>query len=129
MDRAITIGSAVSISMMLAAAVYWHTSKPRPVKPSRDGKLSANTLLTLFLWFVVGLMVSLALLSRNKSSGKPFCVNNAVQHQQSDGISICVVSGALAVYTILATSYAWLLQAADLDFKFFPMSSPDHQRR
>jgi hypothetical protein len=153
MDGAIRQGSAISLSLALLAAFYWHTTyrtqrvqqglqlgggggavggergiedtnSSSGKEPKDTEELDLGSLLrTVLMWLAVVFHSSLLLLSRdNKSAEEILCLNNAVQYQQSDGVSTCIISSVLFTYSMLAGSNAWMLQTIVLYRQFFPRS-------
>jgi hypothetical protein len=99
----VVVASSISFPISLIVACYWMADKSRR---------SSYLLLSLFLCVSpINALLYLFPVVTEPDQQRRFCINNAVQRQQSDGPSVCVAGGMMIEYVSLLGSFLWVAQA------------------
>ena len=107
-DSIVLVAPSIGLPLISAVVITWVTNKVRLKKQY-----------LIFMFICLSAFLTMAFLASSISSNyQPrTCHDNATEKDQSDGISVCVVEAAVILFSCLAISFCWCIQATELFFK------------
>jgi hypothetical protein len=109
-DSTVLICSAVSFPFIMAVLLTWGCDAEKRKKGYLILVFTIFSAITTS-WFLV---MAIAKSSMGGDYTKVFCLNNAMELRQADGISLCVVQGYVLQFCGMTCQLTWMVQSIDL---------------
>lgn len=101
----VIIGPAIGFPLISFVAVTWMTDRIR---------LKKQYLIFIFICLSAMFTSTFLMIAISGPKEKKFCHDNATEINQSDGTNVCVVQAGMIIYSFMAFSFCWAIQAIEL---------------
>ena len=101
----VVIGPAIGFPLISFVAIMWMTDRIR---------LKKQYLIFIFICLSAMFTSSFIMVAIAGTRENNFCHDNATEINQTDGISVCVVQAAMLIFSFMAFSFCWTIQAVEL---------------
>jgi 7 transmembrane receptor (Secretin family) len=101
----VIIGPAIGFPLISFVAITWMTDRIR---------LRKQYLIFIFICLSAIFTSTFLMVAISGMKNKKFCHDNATEINQMDGITVCTVQAAILVFSFMAFSFCWAIQAVEL---------------